>query len=266
METSRESIACPGCGKRFAWKPQYAGRKVGCACGRTFIASPPGSGVQPAEDEYDLAPEPEAPVKPASAGVGRRVAPVMAGPDAQPPPPAPGAHPQGISAYPGRIRRAAEVDDEFSPFREIHLPILLMALGLIIWVACLLMSDGAVGSKPLAHQAGLMVCTMILCIATMLAGVAIAARILGINFGSIGLTILKLASIALLAGAVFSAAAGMDHSRYSITGMAIGYNLAIIIYWWLFSVFFKLELQENLLTVGIVIILQSVGGLLLYSI
>ena len=34
-------IACPGCGARYPFKPQLAGKKVRCKCGVTFEASPP---------------------------------------------------------------------------------------------------------------------------------------------------------------------------------------------------------------------------------
>ena len=99
----------------------------------------------------------------------------------------------------------------------------------------------------------------------MLAGVALSAQILSINFGSRGLGVLKLTAVAILAGGIFTVIAALDKDDFSITGMVVGYNIVIVLYWWLFSVFFKLELQENLFTVGIVILMQSIGVYALYT-
>ena len=44
METApaaRPAFACPACGKRYIWKPEFAGRKVKCTCGSMMT---PGGG------------------------------------------------------------------------------------------------------------------------------------------------------------------------------------------------------------------------------
>src|SRR4051812_20482052 len=50
-------IVCPSCGKRFRWKPEFAGRSVKCPCGTVIsIAAEPAHAPQPPdEDTYDFA-------------------------------------------------------------------------------------------------------------------------------------------------------------------------------------------------------------------
>lgn len=55
MTESNLSFACPYCGHRFTWKPQYANRKLACACGQLLeVTEPPAVETE----TYDLADEP----------------------------------------------------------------------------------------------------------------------------------------------------------------------------------------------------------------
>src|SRR5688500_20128061 len=58
---------CDHCGKRYAWKPELAGKKAKCACGQTLTV-PAGIAPKPVPEEelYDFA-EPEVKPKPARA-------------------------------------------------------------------------------------------------------------------------------------------------------------------------------------------------------
>src|SRR5215211_4439919 len=44
-------ISCPACAASYPWKPQLAGKKVRCKCGKLFEAKPPRAlPAQPAEE------------------------------------------------------------------------------------------------------------------------------------------------------------------------------------------------------------------------
>lgn len=49
------SFSCPGCAATFAWKPQFAGRKMRCRCGAVFVPTDPTlAGELPEPDPYDV--------------------------------------------------------------------------------------------------------------------------------------------------------------------------------------------------------------------
>lgn len=60
-EPNLRSIACPSCGKQYRWKPDYAGRKVRCACNHVMTMPETDPASAPAQtapdDEYELADE-----------------------------------------------------------------------------------------------------------------------------------------------------------------------------------------------------------------
>src|SRR5437016_2337576 len=107
-----QTFACPQCGKRFTWKPQYTGRKVSCGCGRVFEAMLGFEGAELTGDAYDVAAD--APVN-APAGVAKASPPRRV-----PPPSVPAA-----AAYPRHKRAAAvESDDEANLDPEAANPLL----------------------------------------------------------------------------------------------------------------------------------------------
>src|SRR5262249_42975164 len=52
-EATQAKFACPGCGTRYTWKPEIAGKKVKCRCGQVMNA--------PATEPGSTTPKPVAP-------------------------------------------------------------------------------------------------------------------------------------------------------------------------------------------------------------
>lgn len=47
------NIVCEGCGKKYRWKPELAGKKVKCKCGQMIeIPVPPKAGNDPNDDSF----------------------------------------------------------------------------------------------------------------------------------------------------------------------------------------------------------------------
>ena len=70
MASSREDrITCPSCGRRYVWKPQFAGRKVRCKCGESMRMPKP---TATDDGTYDLDLEKtDAPREPLPSEAGR---------------------------------------------------------------------------------------------------------------------------------------------------------------------------------------------------
>jgi hypothetical protein len=68
------TITCPGCSKRYAMKPEFAGRKLKCKCGTSIAVPAKAADTDNAYDLADAAPEPRTvvpPTKPAPAPLPR---------------------------------------------------------------------------------------------------------------------------------------------------------------------------------------------------
>ena len=254
---------CPGCRASFGWKPQYAGRKIRCKCGHVFMPPDPATAAAPPEpDAYDVSDD-APPVKPAPA---REVAPAGAAP-------APAAPPAdrlaGVAAiYGHRPRTVAqeEADEEGSPLKDLYIPLALLALGLGLRVAQLVVASGSrankwggdIGAEGNPRKALILaVLELIISGGAMLAGATLAAVLLSVNFGSVGKAALKLCALVAFATGVASWVALVDQDKYSVQGLAIALHLVVIIYWIGFAYLFALELQETLLSVAIVSLLQA---------
>ena len=50
-----ESFACPACGKKFRWKPEFAGKRIRCKCDNKFAVpqAPPSGTVEPEVYDFD---------------------------------------------------------------------------------------------------------------------------------------------------------------------------------------------------------------------
>ena len=63
--------------------------------------------------------------------------------------------------------------------------------------------------------------------------------------------------IATFTFGVASAIAAMDHGKMSVTGIVMGLHVMLLFYWALFAYLFSLEILETLMTVAIVMLIQS---------
>ncbi|CAN5559770.1 hypothetical protein BH09PLA1_BH09PLA1_00660 [soil metagenome] len=229
-------FSCPACGKRFAWQDAYAGRKVTCKCGATFVAALGGTVRvdQPVlmSDRDEIHAEPR----------GRAV-----------------QLPPGY-AFP-RMRRPAHDmasdDDDASPFRDFYFPMLLLVIG-AIGRLMQMVHFTSTHSLTIGHAIALLVCELLICGAAMFAGVLAAAHILGTSFGEPKQIALKFAGMALFVAAAGYLLASIDTDRYSVRGALLAWHLVFILYFIFFRVLFSLELSESIVTVVIVFLLQLV--------
>ena len=148
-------ITCPECGASYPWKPQLAGKKVRCKCGKMFAAIPPKAlPAEPVEEPDIFALEEDSEVRAIPERVPTRM-PAMAAPRAgasgtiASPPPATRA-PDLASAYPtrGRARTVVQEEDAGESKKKLLIPvaILVMLIGGAIFAA-LAMKGGMLGPK-----------------------------------------------------------------------------------------------------------------------
>jgi hypothetical protein len=83
------------------------------------------------------------------------------------------------------------------------------------------------------------------------------AKAMGTSFGSIGAATLKLCGIATFTFGVASVIASMDRGKMSVTGIVMALHVMLLFYWALFAYLFSLEILETLMTVAIVMLIQS---------
>jgi hypothetical protein len=237
--TAPPRFSCPACGKRFTWRDEYAGRKVNCKCGAVFLAQLGGTTLLDQTVRMTDADEIR-PVLPNAPQTSVRM-------------------PAGY-AIP-RVRRAAHDmatdDDDASPFRDLYIPGVLLAIGAVARVVQTIQFTSS-HSLTVGHAIGLLACEIIICGAAMVGGVMIAAQILGTTFGSPGPAVLKLAAIALSVTAAGYLLASIDHEPGSPRGAILAWHLVLILNFVLFVWLFKLELSEGMVVVVIVMLVRLI--------
>ena len=100
---------------------------------------------------------------------------------------------------------------------------------------------------------------MVIASAIMGLGAVIAAMLLGVEFGPVGRAALKLCAAAVFAIGMVSWIALFDQDAYSVGGLVLALHVMVILNWLTLGFFFKVELQELLLTVAIVTALHAVA-------
>ena len=158
------TTSCPACHKRYPWRDALDGKKVKCKCGNVFEAALDLEGALPDHDDrtYDVAEDYIAPREPTAAvpmtGMSTGIATgISTGPIL--PEAAKGGSVAG--AYPRRKKvltyahatpaEAAEIRDR-SALREWFLPIGILGVGVLCYVAQLVLSSGGGGTA--AGRAG----------------------------------------------------------------------------------------------------------------
>ncbi|MDQ3440993.1 MAG: zinc-ribbon domain-containing protein [Planctomycetota bacterium] len=153
-------ISCPACGSSYPWKPQLAGKKVRCKCGKLFAAVPPKAlPAQPVaepdvfalDEDLDVRaiPEPQNVVTsmPAAWQAPRKAATTIA-------PAAGGSGAPGMAAaYPthGRRRVVAQEEDSAESKRKLIVPlaVLVLLLGGGIFAGLAMKGGMLAKNKPL---------------------------------------------------------------------------------------------------------------------
>src|SRR3954471_9255630 len=230
--STSETFACPTCGSRMPWNGRFAGRKITCACGATSVVP-----MLPQADEY---------------GMSAQAPPMHGGP--RPPPSA-------LRATPTPSGRAKPLEIEYDPdqdesiFRRVWLPLAMIAIGITLHLARVMLfkADASRGSGAVL---AMLFCQVVLQVATLMAGCALTAVMLSANFGAIDRAALKLAGTALLTGSIASIAASLGPKVGDPNALIIAWHIVVLGYFFSFATLFELDLLEALTTTVIVCIVQ----------
>jgi hypothetical protein len=241
-----QTFACPHCGKRFTWNARFAGKKLSCACGGVFEPTLGLEAIGVDRQAYDVGMNPVLSDAPAASAPKRNIAAV----------------------YPRRKKTTAKPNAPESnvapvkPVRDFIFPSILLFAGIVIRIIPVLHVASA--SMPAAIViAGL---DIFLTAAVMLGGAYIAAMVIGVEFGRLHITALKLVAIGLFSGGLASLAVSLDHSSTPVHGLVLGMYITVFLYFVLFITLFELDLLEALSTVVIVWVLQSIVAVAVFSI
>ena len=238
-ETADLNFRCDVCGRSHRWSPDLVGQMIPCPCGEP---APVPAG--PEGDLYDLSPIKVEPIK-------TSVIPITE---------------EEHSSVLGYQRPATvtieEGYSEANPMivsvpKDLIIPIALIFVGTVaefVWAFRVSPSPRvaitSVGGDFIMH------------LVTMLIGVIVAARILGVSFGPVPTAILKLAAIAVGPTGVtmllvWSLGGG-------IAVLILGWVLQLAIFVWLFQLFFELDLDDLFNTIVILYGVHMVASFVLH--
>lgn len=276
-----ESFNCPKCRRGHPWSAEHVGRLARCACGHVLKVPPAPAGGPP------QAPRAGAPARSPSSHLPPPLPPHAApsplppipssGVPVPPPLPAPardGPPRMTLASLAGGddetldARTEAELaagaeyaeqagEHEPDPFREVKLPSILLAVGLLLTVA----QAAYVAAQSPAAAVGLIIGTVLslgINVALMLVGVFLAAKFAGICFGDARTAVLKLCAIYVgptMLGTLVTQALGGD-----IAVACLGWGVSIVCYWGLTSYLFRLDGAQTMtcvFTIGVVRVAAS---------
>jgi hypothetical protein len=153
-----------------------------------------------------------------------------------------------------RRRRAAAETTGPRETPEWVAPSVVLGIGLLLSVGGMALTAG-----PAGFAAGLVIVLprLMITVPLSIAGLYIAAPLLGITFGTIGLGILKIAAINVLTLSIAMTA------MFSGVPAVVGYGLAAPIGWGLFKWFFELEIYETIFALTVIWLIQFMANLTL---
>lgn len=286
-------VHCPNCEKGYTWKPELAGRKVKCRCGGVFrvAESDPAKGAAEAGPAAEQAPEgdifemEEAPTTNAGGAL-----PAFDLAEAPPLPAAAAARKEkrtcsscgaviadravicvncGMNLSTGRKVRVSDglsTSERASKNKQDYMRTQYMYPGIALVVGAIMLvgaaylqfvsaGDGVAmqGVTLGATVFGVMMLTAVETVA-MLIGCLIAAKLIGVGFGSLGSAMVKLP-------ACFVVPAAIDLIVSSLTGFGLfGWGAGIFTYYIMLRLLFDLEEQETVLVIAIVWLTKLVIG------
>ncbi|HEV2293605.1 MAG TPA: hypothetical protein VGR35_07105 [Tepidisphaeraceae bacterium] len=195
-------FACDACGRRYAWKPQLAGKKAKCACGAMMVvpqAEAPAADDAP-DDLYGFA---EDSLPPATTA---RPLPATAASAGQTGPALGGGGGVGALGYRSAPTKENTKKDRFSfdemthPPRDLYIPVALLILGLLGILAWAI-SWGA-GPATMAIVSLITGAATLIKTAILIGLAFIFAPMLGVSFGDARTAILKFAAIVVFTDTV----------------------------------------------------------------
>ncbi|HEY1378429.1 MAG TPA: zf-TFIIB domain-containing protein [Gemmataceae bacterium] len=214
------AFKCPKCRVTLEFADAAAGRLARCpACrARVRVPEPP----PPAEEEVVTAPVAEEPPPPRRRKKRRRPAPI---PDDTP---EPGETPEWLP------------------------PTVLLALGLVLAVGSPAVMKGTEGFADGLATVGL---HLLVTVPLSVAGLFIAAPLLGVTFGTIGMAVLKLAAINVLTLSLAMTAMFGGMPGY------VAFTLVAPVGWLLFNWLFGLEFNETMFVLTVLWLIQFLADL-----
>lgn len=256
-------FSCNGCGKQFKWKPAIAGKKAKCGCGATLQVPAedpsqprPVLGVEDESDlptfgqnqtdyadDYALAPPPQPrAVMPVAAGVA---SPVLNRSGAAP-----------LSYDRGKAKRQREFDSNASFWgapSERTSPIWVLCIAAVIAFGSVLYRYGSPTVISVYSIA------IVISVGFMIGGAFLTAMMTGINFGVLGLAIIRLGAICLVSEAIVGLVAVIGNPILVL----LSYVVRLFVFWGMMMSYFELTVKEVFVTVIITFILRFVAGFLI---
>ena len=274
-------ILCGGCDRKFAWKPQLAGRRVKCKCGHV-IAVHSGTGAversrpssPAATSAKPVSVKPRPPVRPAPVddldGLAalaadaeraaaalpveiREVEPVAIAVATPAPRRSAGTAPLAYQRAPTAVERqkaAAAARALLDPVRDLYVPTTLVAVGLALYVGFYGFAFN-LGAGALAIVAVILAIVIAVKTAMLIGAALFLAGPLGVSFGTLWTAVLKLAAIAVFTDGV---TAWVDHGithlagHHGSSGMlgygAMSWAVSVGLYWVMMVYLFAMDVTD----------------------
>ena len=284
-------IVCAGCNRKFAWKPELAGKRVKCKCGQAISVRAAEGQAGPAKPVAPKPPKPVKHVEPDEMGLGLdglfalaedadraaaaapievREAPVpvlTAEPKRSTAAGIPLAYKRGPSA---QQRNQTKTDTFVEPVRDLYVPSALVGSGLLIYLAfyAVRLNLGTTGMAVVGT--GLVLLTILKTV-FMIGAAFLLAGPLNVGFGTLWTAVLKLAAVAVFTDGVTAwidyalqlGGAGVGNGGL-IGFSSVSWLCSVLMYWGLMVYLFSMDFHDaRLVTVCLGIMSRVVRMLLI---
>jgi hypothetical protein len=253
-QTKPAIFECSGCGKRFRWKPELAGRAVKCPCGNVMTA--PAQAPSDDDNLYDVVVEPSAAVSTTPKARATQIAATQVNPS------------QPVLGYQAKRDASATLaapaaDGYFpNPLKDFQIPLVLLCAGLVVesaaavWTA--VQRSHSVWIAVVALFIGLVIST-----ALMLAGVFITAKTRGFSLGRFWPAVLKLSAISVAPSAAMTLL--YIFLRFIPFGIIATWIAGFVFYFALIGVSFDLEESDTWYCVIVIFLVKLTVALVILA-
>ena len=275
MSTVTEAnLVCDGCGRRFAWKPAYAGKSLKCKCGQVIKApakapmasaaerSKPAAKPAPAaiEDDFDrLCAQAEYELSAAEAAATSYAAPISSSRSSL-------SSSSGGNSNSGRAAAAAPLGPSVpsmlgymgtgrqplkqeavkgSPVKDLIAPIVLIVVG----VLALYFEGWWMDIRNPVVLTGFVLAKALINLPLVFIAMLMAVRMIDLGLGPIGPALVKIAAVALLPSAVAGTIGGES--------WALRFALSLATCAALMAYLFEMDYHEIVISVGIIWTIQT---------
>lgn len=246
--SSSQSFKCTKCHAKYPWSAEFVGKVAKCPCGAVLKVPASPDGGAPATHTSASAEQPSqvAPKPPRSGGMmadqGTAVDRLFSNPDSDDLSHEVEAELAGLEKYAERETTVAVYND----FRDRKFPVALLAVGGLLMLAQILIQVIRY-EEPLVGSIIGNILSVVINVVLMLAGVVLASKFGGINFGELKTALMKLTGIfigPIVLGELVTQALGGD-----MAVAVIGNACAIVACWFLIYYLFSLDGQQTMICV-----------------